>query len=150
MPLLRTAPIALLAAAAVVLPGCGEASLDTAALAEKANAICAPYNAKLKAIAEEPSDQAETLAYLKAAKAITDGMREDLDDLAPSNAGQWNTILDKYDASTATVSDAISALQVGDAEGYATAAAAISASTDELNAAFDAIGARTCGSASTD
>jgi hypothetical protein len=151
VPHLRIAVVTV-AGAVMLAAGCGGDDSNTLAkaeLAKKADAICAKYNAKQKAL-KDPTDTKGFITYLEQLAPIADGQFKELSALKPADAikSEWKAILEDYDKLRATAGEAKTALEKNDQKTFAKVAASADGLSKKTDKKLDAFGAPRCGSKS--
>lgn len=141
----------------VASSGSGAATQVDAAFAQQANAICADLNTQNKAVTNpgDPNlataDQLPTWsAYLDKVNGQTSAARSKLQALPPPSQGADGlaTALGKAQTADQDAQAADTAAKAGDIAGFKTAITKLISDSSDTNAAFDAIGLKTCGSGS--
>jgi hypothetical protein len=150
----RRLAVALAAGLAVAAAGCGgggdDETLDKAALAKKANAICTKYAKEGRKI-EAPkdiNDADQAKAYFDKAHDVIQRQQDELEDLKPAAA-----VKDDYEAMTSAMRKALTLLaDLADAAGSKDMAKGsellqkVQPASDAVDKTVAAVGASACGS----
>ena len=151
MPSLRTKTMStVLAVTAVVATGCGSSGPSKASYVAKANAICATYNAKGKAIPQPNSAGGVKAAagYLDQVVGVMSDETGKLKALkTPKGDGQkLASIYSQQQAQVTKLKAAVTQLNSGNASAASSAIDQLTSGNPAVDSAFDSYGLTTCGS----
>ncbi len=155
--------LAVLAAAALAVAGCGGDSdstggdgdtQPTADLVKQADEICLRNDEERPKAPTIPADASaaelkKTVDYFETDLELTRRTRDELAELTPPEGQEerWQTVLDGYDAVVAAYPDLIDAAKAGDDKAFVHVVGQIQQETEDLRPAAAEIGLQVCAAA---